>query len=83
MVSKILGGGGVQMGVGSCSCGENLILQLEWLVLGVVVRPTGISTRFGPFFGILLSIVSRELTGNVIAGWIVLIRAFCTLEIST
>ncbi|KAL6190045.1 hypothetical protein ACLB2K_036446 [Fragaria x ananassa] len=51
MGSKILGGGGgVQMGVGSCSCGENLILQLEWLVLGVAVRPTGISTRGKPKF---------------------------------
>lgn len=45
MVLKILGGGVVQMGVGFCTCGENLILQLEWLVLREAVRPTGISTR--------------------------------------
>lgn len=48
MVLKILGGGGVQMGVGSCTSGQNLIFQLEWLVLREAVLSKGISSRFTP-----------------------------------
>ena len=48
MVLKILGGGGVQMGVGSFTSGQNLIFQLEWLVLREADLSRGISSRFTP-----------------------------------